>query len=410
MGRTVSIPGDGSRAHRAHPLRKRRIRICREGAIYLVICLVVLLGSILRDVNLLLVLASMMIGPFLFNGLVASVMVRSVRVGRQIPPQIPSHQAWHGTYHVDNSIGRSPVWTLVLQDTIYRSRGARAGRMEAFVLHVARRTSGVTSFRGPALPRGKYFCANLTITTRFPFGLVSASSTTQEHKEFLVVPRLGLLETNWVTWLRQAQLGFRGGHRRGRSDGEFHAMRDWRAGDSRNSIHWRTTARRNELTVRELETPDSKELVVLVDLCASNTAPATLNTDIERMVSFVATLITKYNSRSGTSILLGLAGYDDSVLQGAVSQRFLDEVMQQLALAEPAATSTLSRLIPKVMGRVSRDAFVLLVGRAPAEARSLRESQFLARCTFVPVIAPEFHSVFVLPDLPATPARTETIP
>jgi len=117
MGRTVSIPGDGSRAHRAHPLRKRRIRICREGAIYLVICLVVLLGSILRDVNLLLVLASMMIGPFLFNGLVASVMVRSVRVGRQIPPQIPSHQAWHGTYRMDSGtagydlpIPRSPRW------------------------------------------------------------------------------------------------------------------------------------------------------------------------------------------------------------------------------------------------------------------------------------------------------------
>jgi len=46
---------------------------------------------------------------------------------------------------------------------------------------------------------------------------------------------------------------------------EIHGVRSYRSGDNPRLIHWRTSARRGELMVRELEDVPSDNLLVIVD-------------------------------------------------------------------------------------------------------------------------------------------------
>src|SRR5262249_61272803 len=46
---------------------------------------------------------------------------------------------------------------------------------------------------------------------------------------------------------------------------EIHGVRPFRSGDSPRWIHWRTTARRGELMVREVEETPTDNLIVVVD-------------------------------------------------------------------------------------------------------------------------------------------------
>jgi uncharacterized protein (DUF58 family) len=59
---------------------------------------------------------------------------------------------------------------------------------------------------------------------------------------------------------------------------EFYGIREWRSGDGSASVHWRASARRNQLIVMERERPAQGALAILV-------GPANPGPDWERMVS-----------------------------------------------------------------------------------------------------------------------------
>ena len=62
---------------------------------------------------------------------------------------------------------------------------------------------------------------------------------------------------------------------------EFYGIREWRSGDAAASVHWRASARRNQLVVMERERPANAALVVLV-------GPATPGARWERAVARAA--------------------------------------------------------------------------------------------------------------------------
>ena len=64
---------------------KRRIMITAEGAYYLFVLAFVFTGAVLREINLMLVLAGMMLGPLLYNIRAARRMTGHVAVRRRLP-------------------------------------------------------------------------------------------------------------------------------------------------------------------------------------------------------------------------------------------------------------------------------------------------------------------------------------
>jgi uncharacterized protein (DUF58 family) len=85
---------------------------------------------------------------------------------------------------------------------------------------------------------------------------------------FLVIhPAIGKLSPNWSELFRKRDSGNRQRQVRSMSDeGDFFGLRPYRPGDSKRWIHWRSSARRDELVVKQFQKPENQELVILLDL------------------------------------------------------------------------------------------------------------------------------------------------
>ena len=103
------------------------------------------------------------------------------------------------------------------------------------------------------------------------------------------------------------------GHRRRRPpprrsgpEGDFYGVREWRSGDGRRLVHWRSSARLGKLVVRQFERPRSRDLAVVLDLWQPETAAVEHLENVERAVSFAATVLTDLCRQGGSSVYLAL--------------------------------------------------------------------------------------------------------
>ena len=121
----------------------------------------------------------------------------------------------------------------------------------------------------------------------------------------------------------------------GSLEADYYGLRDWRSGDSRRWIHWRSTARRGRSVVRQFEERRSRDLAVLVDLWQPPSRPRNKLEHVETAVSFVATLIAEACRQAGRRLFLSLAAATFLERSGPASPLFFRQQMDELALVEP---------------------------------------------------------------------------
>ena len=76
--------------------------------------------------------------------------------------------------------------------------------------------------------------------------------------------------------------------------GEFFGLREYRDGDDRRSIHWRSSARTGRLLVREYEEEAQQRATVLVDNALPEDAGDDAVDALERAISLAASLANTY--------------------------------------------------------------------------------------------------------------------
>lgn len=116
---------------------------------------------------------------------------------------------------------------------------------------------GAICFRTPAPRRGWLRPGRLRLCSQYPFGLFEVWSWINPEFTALVYPRL---EANPPPLPR---LGARAQREVERSGGdELAALRAYQTGDPPRNIAWKASARRDELLVKEFETPHGHEVVL----------------------------------------------------------------------------------------------------------------------------------------------------
>jgi uncharacterized protein (DUF58 family) len=113
---------------------------------------------------------------------------------------------------------------------------------------------------------------------------------------------------------------------------EFYGLRAWRPGDSPRFIHWRTSARRGELMVREYEDVPSDNLLLVFD-----PTPAPAGADLfEDAVSLAATICWEWCRQTSDRLIVAVADGAGAVLDGAAGRAHGRHILERLALAEAA--------------------------------------------------------------------------
>ena len=143
-----------------------------------------------------------------------------------------------------------------------RSAGAGAGRVPE---------DGVEELRGlGTLRRGVVRTSGFVQESGDPLGLFASRRALPDRELALVYPRyasLGALR-------RQREVEAALAAPRAGSGNEIFGVREYQRGDPLRRIHWRTSARRGELVVREFEPPGQRTLTVLLDAAPKTAAEA----------------------------------------------------------------------------------------------------------------------------------------
>ena len=133
--------------------------------------------------------------------------------------------------------------------------------------------------------RGLHRLRGFRVSTRFPFGLFLKSYRLKDNAEVLVYPRLAGEPPPRGS--HPASQGDRSGQRTG-LDGDFRGLRDFAEGEDARRIHWKTSARRDQLVAVERSDGNRERATVhLLPGAVPATAPNFAD-DFERQVSQAA--------------------------------------------------------------------------------------------------------------------------
>lgn len=303
-----------------------------EGRAYLLIMTVLFCGSQIGSSNMLLMVFVAMAGPWMVNGWMTYVMLRRLSVQRLHPERVMSGDAFPIQYLVRNDKWWIPAWLLNVNDTL-RGQGLE-GSPAVLFLHVPANTQRAGDSRVLIRQRGRFALGPVHITTRFPLGMVQRGRRFAVRSEVLVYPRRGHLATHWKRQLLQSsELANVPRTRPGAFQDDLHQMREYRAGDDSRMIHWRTSARMNQLMVSEYHESRDRDVTFVID-CGLGTQPDAA-ADFERALSFVLTTCTEFLShRRGSSLTVTLAGRSAFRWQGGLEHQPLDTLLDQLALVQ----------------------------------------------------------------------------
>ena len=353
--------------------------LTREGVIFITVVLLLFLGASLREVNLLLLLASLLCCVFLVTWRLGRRTLRDLKVRRILTSQCYAGEMFVVTLELENTRKKLPAWAVVVEDSLQFGNGndrnngmngigKRVLRPAVFFEYVPALEKRKKTYAGILPQRGRYQLGTLTLSTRFPCGLFRIRREMNDSGKtstLTILPRLGKLSSHWLARAHEAtETRHRLRFRPSRVSGEFLGLRNWRSGDLRRWIHWRASVRHGQLVVRQFEQHRNHDATVLLDLYQPETPGVREMENIELAVSLAATLLTEMSRHGVTNLSLGV--YDPVeqravLLDGPVSTPLLDSMLEALATIEPTSQDMLQELFRSATAGMEQRGDIFLI-------------------------------------------------
>jgi uncharacterized protein (DUF58 family) len=198
------------------------------------------------------------------------------------------------------------------------------------------------------VPRGRYVVEQARATIEDPFGLASVDIDLAAGGALLVYPRLVGLDRLFSESGAHAQDGRRLLLRRP-SGFDLHSVREYEQGESLRKVHWRTTARRGQLMVKELEDAPRDEIAVLLDADAS----AVSGESFDVQVRAAGSILRAHAARGRRAVLAINSASRPSARVSSLDGEWLT-ALGLLAAAQPDGTRPVVELLARESGAASR--------------------------------------------------------
>lgn len=267
-----------------------------------------LIGWLLGLVELYVLSAAL--GTLAIGALVAVRLRRGrVRIERRLRPTIMTQgEPGHGRLVITNPI--EPNSRRLVRRTPPVVLTERIGAIAAASIEIGALPPGeeVTArYQIPTDRRGVVPVGPVRIERTDPFRLARISRTAIEANEAVVAP------ATYSLGVPRTGTGLLGRHlaaaARRLGVGDFHSLRDYVEGDEPRSIHWRASARTDDLKVRQFELPGLTHCTVLLDtdtdqyLAARGGDSALAAADFERAVQIAASVVVAAATELATRLV-----------------------------------------------------------------------------------------------------------
>ncbi|MGE3619310.1 MAG: DUF58 domain-containing protein [Acidimicrobiia bacterium] len=244
--------------------------------------------------------------------------------------------------------GRTPV--VRLRDAVSGTRGA-----DVLLPPLDAAQAGVAAYRLPTGRRGILRVGPLRVETVDSFGLASTSEQAAPAVEVTVYPRVEDVPALPYTTGHDPLAGARQANSLGRSGEDFYALRPYVVGDDLRRVHWPSSARHDELLVRQQELPWQGRTTVLLDVRAATHDAASF----ELAVSAAASVSAAVARRNDLLRLVTTGGLDTDFGTGT---GHLEGLMEALAVVETSARAHLGGVVDLLARRSTGGALIAVVG------------------------------------------------
>jgi uncharacterized protein (DUF58 family) len=299
---------------------------------------------------------------------VALVLVNVTRlrlaVARQVtPPRVYAGSPSRVELSVRNDSHRAtPV--LRLFDAVTGTRGA-----EVLVGPLEPDDTTRAAYRLPTDKRGIVRIGPLEVVVSDPFGVASSSIVAAPVTELTVFPHIDDIVPVPHTSGYDPHAGAEHPSALGRTGEDFYALRPYVVGDDLRRVHWPSTARRDELMVRQDELPWQGRVTVLLDVRRSAHTPASL----ELAVSAAASIVTASWKRRD---LVRFATTDGTDFGFGGGTPHAEAIMEHLATVAATGGGTLRGMVEAVGRDGTSGALVVVVATiAESELVALRSAR-----------------------------------
>ncbi len=303
-----------------------RTQLSNEGLAWL--GLVVLVGLIgwWKSINVVFLLAYFMVCLLVINGFIARLNVRRVRVTREL--QLPIHVGEEAVIQLTVSNIGTNTATVIVDDQI------EGESVRWLVPDLRGRTSISCHARRIFATRGQ-FPSLVKVSSGYPIGLISIDRPAA-MSEVTVLPAVGTIDADGLRRWVQRQTGnsdrSRKVLRRVTTDqADVRGVRPYRPGDPIRTIHWRSSARRGELVVREYDTAKAPDLVLVVEPWLPITPTPRQRDDLEAALCLAVTIAINWTRVYGTQVTVVVAGEPGSVHTTTPTDRGIRDVLTPLA-------------------------------------------------------------------------------
>ena len=205
--------------------------------------------------NLLYLLVPMLLGLIIVSGVLSEQSMRRLRFGALAPDEIFAGRPAGVGVRLANRKRRRTSYSLLLEPV------GVAGTAPAYVPRLPPDTEQLVTWPMTFGGRGRHPLPRIRVATRFPFGLFVKAGVVHVDTSVLVYPALQPVEAERRRHLAAGGASVR---RRGRGT-DLYNLRDYRPGDEPRLVHWRSSAKRGRLVVRELEADTTQDVRVVLE-------------------------------------------------------------------------------------------------------------------------------------------------
>lgn len=205
------------------------------------------------------------------------------------------------------------------------------------------------------IPRGEHQLSNIRVRTGDVFGLIKKEYHFQVFDVFLAFPRQ--LQISLNDRLKHMDLG-------SIASNAWHmnhsnvvtGVREYIPGDKYSWIHWKQSAKNNQLMTKEFEREKNADILLVLDLCNENDFN---HLAFEGAIELTYSLLMKVNERSFVSLLIINDHIEHFLVSQNVSQ--IERVRQYLTTVQPTESPLFAHQLQEALTDSNRQSMTFLV-------------------------------------------------
>jgi uncharacterized protein (DUF58 family) len=207
--------------------------------------------------------------------------------------------------------------------------------------------------------RGYYELGPLMAEVTDPFGMFRFQRRLDKEKEILIYPATVDLPLFWAESQGESRLT-RNSLLTSEASGAIAGVREYVPGDGLNRIHWRSTAHRGKLTVKEFDIDFTEKVWVIPDLSKDFNFGSGIETTEEYIITIAASIVKKY-ADAGREVGLMAQSQQYHFYSAQAGYINLWRIMEALAAMKANGHVPLRRLLSRASEQLKGNAVAVIV-------------------------------------------------